>query len=218
MAKILMTQLRYIYGDKTNHNMDLGQEFDSCTVLPYCLIEGIKKSSVMGWHCDSKYKNNGTYMKNPQVENTPVIIVSYGTDRILKWRRVFHTTLGWVEDKSWHQMPMTMNDKKFMLLHPIDEIPIVDYAINESIRYEHGNVRTKKNSGMSIAFVFRVVSTYNDYDITTNTMIPPKIHLSQKKIDKEIENVIKREKLYGNFTTKNKLQNILQTEYNKIIH
>ena len=71
---------------------------------------------------------------------------------------------------------------------------------------------------MSVAFVFRVVSTYNDYDITTNTMIPPKIHLSQKKIDKEIENVIKREKLYGNFTTKNKLQNILQTEYNKIRH
>ena len=55
MAKILMTQLRYIYGDKINHKMDLGQEFNFCTVLPYCLFEGIKKSSVMGWHCDSKY-------------------------------------------------------------------------------------------------------------------------------------------------------------------
>ena len=161
---------------------------------------------------------NETYIKNPQVENTPVVIVSYGSDRILKWRRVFHTTLGWVEDKSWHQMSMTMNDKKFMLLHPIDEIPIVDYAINESIRYEHGNVRIKKNSGMSVAFVFRVVSTYNNYDITTNTMIPPKIKFSKKQIEKEIENVIKREKLYDNFTTKSKLQYILQTEYNKIRH
>jgi len=82
-------------------------------------------------------------------------------------------------------MSMTMNDKKFMLPHPIDEIPIVDYVINESIRYEHGNVRIKKDSGMSVAFVFRVVSTYNDYDITTNTMIPPKIKFSKKQIEKE---------------------------------
>ena len=132
-----------------------------------------------------KIQKNGTYIKNPQVENTPVVIVSYGSNRILKWRRVFHTKLGWVEEKSWHQVSMTMNDKKFMLLHPIDEIPIVDYAINESIRYKHGNVRMKKHSGMSVAFVFRVVSTYNDYDVTTNTMIPPKIKYSKKETSNE---------------------------------
>ena len=113
---------------------------------------------------------------------------------------------------------MTTNEKTFMLLHPIDEIPIIDYAMAEFIRYEHGNVRTKKNSGMSVAFVFRVVSTYNEYDITTNTMIPPKIKLSKKKIEKEIDNVIIRDKLYDNFTTKSKLQCILQTEYEKIRH
>lgn len=72
----------------------------------------------------------------------------------LKWRRAFHTKDGWNEDKSWTKVYMTMHDKTYILLHPIDEITIVNKTSNTSICYEYGNVRIKKKYGMSVAFVF----------------------------------------------------------------
>lgn len=119
MTKVIMSNLRYIYGWYLIKEMKLTNYFNSCTILPYCLIASVKKSSVMGRHCDSKCRKSGIYIKIPQVENTPLVIVSYRNSRILKWRRVLYTEDGWKEDKSWSKMTMTMNEKTFILLHPI---------------------------------------------------------------------------------------------------
>ena len=61
----------------------------------------------MGWHCDAKYTLDGIFQtsKNSQVQNTPVIIVTYGNSRNLKWRRVYygrnkHGKMEWLEDKT----------------------------------------------------------------------------------------------------------------------
>lgn len=68
-------------------------------------------------------------------------------------------------------MSMVMHDKTLMLLHPLDEMHIVDNTIKKSIRYEYGKIQIKKSLGLSVVFVFRAVSTYKNYDIITNTMI-----------------------------------------------
>ena len=44
----------------------------------------------MGYHCDNTYNDKGIFLKsmNSHVENTPIVIISYGGQRTLNWRRV----------------------------------------------------------------------------------------------------------------------------------
>ena len=98
----------------------------------------------MGWHCDSSYNNDGSFKNISQVQNTPVIILTYGNNRTLKWQRVAHSSKGWVRDQNWTTQSMTMNDSSYMLLHPHDEKPHYNNLIGKKIRYQHGNVRMKK--------------------------------------------------------------------------
>lgn len=67
-----------------------------------------------------------------------------------------------------------------MLLHPVNKIPIFNQTSKLYASYEHGNMRIKRNSVLSIVFVFCVVSTYNMYDIRTNRIIPPPIKVTKK--------------------------------------
>ena len=44
----------------------------------------------MGFYCDNTYSLQGQYSKytNSQVENTPIVIVSFGDKRVLHWERL----------------------------------------------------------------------------------------------------------------------------------
>ena len=61
-------------------DVDLSNKFNSCTLLIYHSLDGIKKQSSMGWHCDSKYSVSGKFItkRNGQMYNTPVLIFTIG--------------------------------------------------------------------------------------------------------------------------------------------
>ena len=43
----------------------------------------------MGFHCDNKYNVRGKYKcPNSQIENTPIVIVSFGHARVLHWGKL----------------------------------------------------------------------------------------------------------------------------------
>ena len=121
MSNYLMNQLRLHDGGRYLKEMDLSIDFNSVVVLPYCSIMDVKKNSTMGWHCDSSYNKDGSFKNISQVQNTPVVILTFGNNRTLKWRRVAHSSKGWVRDQNWTTQSMTMNDSSYMLLHPYDE-------------------------------------------------------------------------------------------------
>ena len=60
------------------------------TVLNYFSHPDVKVSSKMGYHCDNTYTLNGIYSKcaNSQLENTPIIIVSFGESRTLHFQKI----------------------------------------------------------------------------------------------------------------------------------
>ena len=144
MSNYLMNQLRLHDGGYYLKEMDLSIDFNSVVVLPYCSIMDVKINSTMGWHCDSSYNKDGSFKNISQVQNTPVVILTYGNNRTLKWQRVAHSSNGWVSDQTWTTQSMTMNDSSYMLLHPYDEKPHYNNLIGKKIRYQHGNVRMKK--------------------------------------------------------------------------
>ena len=63
----------------------------------------------MPFHCDTKYTKNGIYHNNGQVQNTPVVIITYGDDHILNWRRVSLHDEKWIPDQSYANLPMILN-------------------------------------------------------------------------------------------------------------
>ena len=87
-----MNELRTHNNGALGKEMNLDTVFNSCAILPYFQIPGIKKESSMSYHCDTKHSLDGKFIpsKNGQVQNTPVAIVTYGNNRILKWRLVYY--------------------------------------------------------------------------------------------------------------------------------
>ena len=229
ISNIIMTKLR-------NHNkgalcktMNLDIPFNSCTILPYSSIPGIKEISSMGWHCDAKYSLDGVFesKKNSQAPNTPVIIVTYGNNRYLKWRRVYygpnkHGKMVWIQDKSWVKQEMCMGNLSFLILSHADEIPKRHPGSNTPYRFEHGNIRVNKEEGFSVAFVLRIVTTFHYYDIITNIMITNvKYSVSAKDVLRKNKNDIRRkerENMYDNCQDKVGFHKTLSKQYLRIRH
>jgi len=224
-----MNKLRNHNNGELAYKMNLNAVFNSCTVLPYTSICDIKKISSMGWHCDAKYTLDGIFQtsKNSQVENTPVIIVTYGNCRSLKWRRVYYGPnkqgkMEWLEDKTWTKVEMSMSNTSFLLLNHADEIPIRHPTSKIPYRFEHGNIRVHKEEGFSVAMVLRVVSTFHYYDIKTNIMINNVKYSSNAKDKKRKERAdskrIQRVNMYENCTDKVGFHKSLSHQYLKIRH
>ena len=216
MSKYVMSIIRKLYTEASTKVLDLTHEFNSCTVLTYFGDKTIKKQSKMAWHCDTKYNSNGHYINKGQVINTPVVIITYGHDHILNWRRVINSNNKWVRDQTFHNIPMILNDEAFMLLHPFDEIPHKSSHSNDYLRYEHGNVQLPHNDGMSVSLVLRVMSTHHFYDDKNNQMMhqTDDTNMSLTKISNEI----KKAKLYEKIKEVQKFDNMMKSCYRKIRH
>ena len=163
----------------------------------------------------SSYTNDGSFKNISQVQNTPVIILTYGNNRTLKWQRVAHSSNSWVRDQNWTTQSMTMNDSSYMLLHPHDEKPHYNSLIGKKIRYQHGNVRMKKNDSMSIAIVFRVVSTYKTYNIGTNLMQNTAYNENNNNAS-ETKKLIERQKVYDQLSKILLFEKNIRIQYNTI--
>ena len=160
------------------NNVDLSNEFNSCTILLYHAIPGIKKESSMGWHCDNKFslKGNFSQQRNGQLYNTPAVIFTIGMDRVLKWRRRV-TIIKHNGYKSWQTdgnvcEHMLLKQGHICVINPCDEEPHYDANIKEEVHFQHGNVKVTGNN-TSIAFVFRVSPHICNCNIKNNTVILP---------------------------------------------
>ena len=185
----------------------------------------------MSYHCDTKHSLDGKFIptKNGQVQDTPVAIVTYGNNRILKWRLVYyglnqHGKMEWMEDKRWTSQNMCMSNSSFLLLNTIDEIPFFNtgVSVNSPFKFEHGKIKINKEDEFSISFVFRVVSSFYSYDVRTNMLINEvKYTSSMKDVIKKEKAEIKQKKrdiMYNNCTNKVLLQKKLVDKYMNIRH
>ena len=84
---------QFVYRNRTRLNLDdaeLGECYNYLTIIPYYAGEGLKKESLLSKHCDCTYSvHNGNYIPsaNSQVENTPTVVYSLGSTRILQFNR-----------------------------------------------------------------------------------------------------------------------------------
>ena len=131
----------------------------------------------MGFHYDNTYNVQGKYPKyaNSQVENTPIVIVSFGDERVLHWERVEGKInnkgkIGWSKDNSFINK-MVMNQCHIILLNCFDEKPHYITNFNTVVKYRHGNVCVDENETVIFILAFRVVQRYADYNYYNDTMI-----------------------------------------------
>ena len=102
MSKYILNILRTLYSHVSTDILDLRYDFNSCTILSYI------KNSKMPFHSDTKYTKNGIYHNNGQVQNTAVVIITYGDDHILNWRRVSLHDEKWIPDQYFANLPMIL--------------------------------------------------------------------------------------------------------------
>ena len=139
--KVLLNQNSVLYGLEET---ELNHDFNSCAVLLYHSLEDIKSGSSIGWHCDTKYKSDGTYSeRNTIMYNTPIVIVTIGENRTLCWRKRVRQTQTkssskWTVDN--HVQHMELDDDSICIINPSDEKPHPCQSKDKIIQYQHGNV------------------------------------------------------------------------------
>ena len=152
--------------------LDLSNSFNSCAILLYHRIPGVKEVSSMGWHTDLKYSKSGIFSNkaNCQTENTVTVIVTIGESRILKWRqKYFDITNKSQINQSWF-LQMLLDEGSILVLHPKDECPHYDKHFGKKVKYEHGNVNIAKDK-CSVAFVFRHLRDHYKFDISDHHLL-----------------------------------------------
>ena len=169
------------------HKLNLKHSFNSCTVLLYHRIPGMKDISSMGWHTDCKYSKCGKFSKasNYQMENTPTVILTLGSSRVLHWRKkLVDMECKLKSSKSF--LKMVLREGTVLILNPKDECPHYNDTDNGKVKYEHGNVKIGKDE-TSIGLVFRVVPNYVSVNITDNRLVCSSIRPAESKIVTEMD-------------------------------
>ena len=160
-------------------DVNLERDFNHCTALFYYADEAIKESCTLGFHCDCTYSAKTKLYetsKNSQVENTPVVSYSIGSERKMKWMRRKSKAKGnhkyatWEKDKSWPEVTYKVGDGSMSLFNPKDEDPCSKKNKSKSVQYQHGDV-VMTGSNMALVLVFRVVNRIQMYSKATDKMI-----------------------------------------------
>ena len=162
--------------------------FNSCTVLLYHAIEGIKDYSAMGWHTDVKSNDRGEYRPNvnSQMVNTPTVVFTIGNDRYIHWReKVLHNNKSWEINTEW-QLEMLLKHGNIFVLYPGDEISMLNNKLNKVTKYEHGKIKVIRDA-VSVSFVFRVVTKFDSFSLDDNLVINHKEKVDTTKLKKRQE-------------------------------
>ena len=112
---------------------------------------------------------------NSQIENTPIVIVSFGHSRVLHWEKIYsqksiNEKSEWLKDESFMKQ-MVMDDNNIVILNCSDEIPHKNIHCGKICKYRHGNVSVQGKNKISFSLVFRVVQKYAHYNVYNDTMI-----------------------------------------------
>jgi hypothetical protein len=169
LAKAIQDKLRKTKFCKTTDT----EAFNSVTILLYMGGDVIqqRKLSSLGFHCDSEYTAKGEFVgNNSQKQNTPVVVLTLGDQRTLYMKKRFASSDGvWrnnASEKNAH--PFVLTDKSIFILHPDDEVPQSRGHRDGSLsQFQHGGV--KVTQGLSVAIIFRTVTTKTNIHVTRNT-------------------------------------------------
>ena len=161
----------------------LDYDYNHCTVLlynHYCKNKNYK----LNYHCDSAYNHKGKFMDHNCIcENSAVLVYTLGDDRDIHFKKRNLTKhinrYVWVEDNT-SLYSLTLQNDSLFILHPLDEKPMKRQSEDKISQIMHGNVRVKQGC-MSIAFVFRVVTTSDIYDNITDFRILTHQHQSMNE-------------------------------------
>ena len=150
------------------------------SILIYFGLHGFKEESTLSYHCDNTYTSSGKFCKkmNTQTENTPTITITMGDDREINYRRRYSDEGKWNIDKSFTHTEI-MKHGTIGIVHPNDEKPFLMKINNKErlCQYQHGNIRVPLGK-LSIALVFRHVSTYSEFCVKTHKRLfknPPSL-------------------------------------------
>ena len=153
-------------------------EFNHCSVLMYYGVDGVKKASKLGIHCDCVYNKKKKFLKtfNSQKENTITVSVSIGDPRVLKhferyaYKKSNSVYSNWVLNKEdWIESLLV--DGTITVIHPCDERPF-NFKINGSdylTQIQHGKVNVTKGL-WSACLVFRTVTNICNYEESTGML------------------------------------------------
>jgi hypothetical protein len=157
---------------------DLSEAFNSVSILLYMgsdVISECKKGSSLGFHCDTEYTPKGEFVSNnSQKQNTPVVVLTLGDARTLHMKKRFAASDGsWIQNVNVRKpqkktYDFILTDQSLFVLHPDDEIPRArGFSDGSKSQFQHGGV--KVTEGLSVALVFRTVTTKANIHLTANT-------------------------------------------------
>jgi hypothetical protein len=154
--------------------MDLSEGFNSVSILLYMGSDVISKctESTIGYHSDAEYNSKGQFSKhNSQKENTPVVVLTLGDQRTLHMKkRKVKLDGGWMPYNGNELLhDYVLQSGSIFVLDPADEIPKTRGRENQPLsQFQHGGVKLTK--GLSIAIIFRTVTTTAKINVTNNKM------------------------------------------------
>ena len=162
-----------------NFNPYLKENFNHCTVLLYSGDNNNGQSnSSLSYHSDCTYDHEGNFSRgrNSQKQNSCVAVLTLGDKRTLNFKKRVAVAgsngrLKWqlTDDKL---VSFDLCENSLFVLHPSDEIPLRRKGDEYKSQYVHGGIKIINPNVFSIAFAFRVVGCYREYNPVTSKLIP----------------------------------------------
>ena len=129
------------------------------------------------WDNDNKWQAN----KNTQQMNTPTYSVTVGHSRILRMRR-FIPGIGFVGPV--YEIILEHGD--LFILDPRDEMMMMS-GDNHKSKWKHGDIKVKREDGLSIGLIFRTVTAKQQFDLVTGKFVITPEFWDRLSIEKKSE-------------------------------
>jgi len=183
MNKMMLDMADHIYrmlnSNKSLFNvqdLNMSNGFNHCTILLYYAGKGLKQHSSLGYHTDCVYSvNSGKFKEkaNSQAKNTPAVIYSIGSSRMLhyKSRKIIKNERGrniWVP-KDDDKMTFEIGTDTLSIINPLDEDPLSEKNKSDMTQYLHGGINVSGEK-LSVAMVYRIVSQTYMYNLSDDTL------------------------------------------------
>jgi len=146
------------------------EPFNHCTVLFYFHKQKKSPNSMLGFHTDNVYSKKGKFItdKNTQKENTPTCVLTLGAQRELHFQKQYTCMDKKTKKQKWKELTrrkIVLEKKSIIVLHPHDECP--KHRHDFSVRWRHGVPTFNQRDSLSIALVFRTVTSSACQDKTS---------------------------------------------------
>lgn len=151
--------------------MDLSEEFNSVSILLYIGSDVIKECTVsdLAYSSDIEFNTKGEFVKdNSQKENTPVVVLTLGDPRTVHMKKRKKGKDGnWMNNEREKTHDFLLTSGSIFVLDPADEELKERGRENQGLSQFHHRVKVTK--GLSMAIMFRTVTTKAKIHVINNT-------------------------------------------------